>query len=393
MKNINYLKNNTKIPEIGIGVLGYGLMGKAHSNGFLQMPYVYWPPPAIPKLKYICGIPEKALIEEARRFGYSNYSTDWKDLINDSNIQIFINAAPNFLHAEPCIKAAKKGIHIVCEKPLARNAIEAKEMLKEVKKSKVKHICNFNYRTIPAISFAKQLVEDGKIGKVFSFRANLLTDGLIDPRTPATWRQSIDKAGSGIIGDVSAHAIDLARWFCGEVDSVTAINNCFINKRTHPKNESKTIKIDTDDISTAILEFKTGTIAHIISSGLCLGRKFSFCIEVSGEFGNIYWDFDQFNYLSVCLKERKSSKANGFEKIKVTEVNHPYYQHWYDFCVTLGINYSSTFVNTAYKVVDSIINGTELSPMIATFYDGYKVSLICDAIIKSSKSSKKIKIK
>ncbi|MCE5330098.1 Gfo/Idh/MocA family oxidoreductase, partial [bacterium] len=208
-----------KIPEIGIGMIGHAFMGKYHSNGWIQMPYIFWPPAAIPKLVKICGIPESEVAEAARRFGYMEYTTDWKDIINDDRIKIVDNGTPNDLHLEPSIEAAKAGKHIICEKPLARNAAEAKLMRDAVKKYKVKNVCDFNYRMVPAIVLAKNLIMDGKLGKIYHFRAKYLQEWIMDPGFPMVWRLKKSLAGSGALGDLGAHIIDLGRFLCGEFKS------------------------------------------------------------------------------------------------------------------------------------------------------------------------------
>lgn len=388
-----YKVKNSKIKNIGIGMLGCGLIGKAHSNGFLQMPYIFWPPPAIPKLVSLCDKNESYTANEALRFGYSNYCTDWQDLINDSEIEIFVNTSPNFLHAEPCIEAAKVGKNIVCEKPLARSSEEAKKMLDAVNKSGVKHICNFNYRTIPALTLVKKLITDGKLGRILNFRANFLVDGLLDPMAPLTWRQKKECAGSGVLGDVSAHTIDLARWLVGEINFVMASNKTFIKERYISNDKKNKGKVETDDTTISILEFENRAIGYVEASGVCSGRKFFLKIEINGEKGSIYWDFEHFNSLYFYANTSKNKNIKGFQKIDIVEKNYPYYDRWFEFCVTSGINYINTFVHTAYNIVNAVINGAELSPMIATFDDGYKVAVICDSILKSAETGRKIEIK
>lgn len=388
-----YEIRNNNIGNIGIGMLGCGLIGKLHSNGFLQMPYIFWLPPAIPRLISLCDMQKDYVASEAGRFGYKKYCTDWRDLINDKEIDIFVNCAPNFLHSEPCIEAAKVGKHIICEKPLARNSDEAREMLNAVNKSGVKHICNFNYRTIPAITLMRKLITEGSIGRIFNFRANFLVDGLLDPMTPLTWRQKKDYAGSGVLGDVAAHTIDLARWLVGEIDSVTASSRTFIKERYLLNDKKSKGMVETDDTTISILEFENGAIGYLEASGVCSGRKFFLKIEINGEKGSIYWDFEQFNSLFFCSNSSDQQTIKGFQKIDVVENIYPYYDRWFEFCVTSGINYMNTFVHTAYNMVNAVTNNIELSPMIATFDDGYKVAVICDSVLKSVENGKKIKIK
>ncbi|MBM3706636.1 MAG: Gfo/Idh/MocA family oxidoreductase, partial [Actinobacteria bacterium] len=198
-------KAGKTIPEIGIGMIGQAFMGKAHSNAWKKMPYIFWPPAAIPRLVKICGIHEDALKESARRYGYDEYTTDWRNIISDDRISIVDNGTPNSLHAEPSIEAAKAGKNILCEKPLARNAKEAMEMRDAVKKAGVKNICCFNYRVVPAIVLAKNLITGGKLGRLFHFRARYLQEWIVDPDFPIIWRLRKDECGSGAIGDLGSH--------------------------------------------------------------------------------------------------------------------------------------------------------------------------------------------
>ena len=201
-------------PTIGVGMLGYSFMGKAHSNGFRKLPYMAWPPPAVPELVAICGRNETAVQAAAQRFGYAGYYTDWREMLKDDRIQLFDNGGPNHVHAEPCIAAAEAGKHILCEKPLARTGAEAKQMLDAVNKAGVKHLCAFNYRFVPAIRQARLLIERGLLGRIYHFRARYLQEWGADP-TVAQWRYHADLAGSGALGDLGAHIIDLGRFSGG----------------------------------------------------------------------------------------------------------------------------------------------------------------------------------
>lgn len=388
--NKNFIKNKkSEIPEIGIGMLGYKFMGKAHSIGYLRMPYIFWPPPAIPKLIKICGRNEHEVKEAAKRYGYLGYCTDWHKIVNDNRIAIFVNGGTNDIHAEPCIEAAKNGKHIVCEKPLAKNAVEAKKMFDAVLKAKIKHICNFNYRQVPAVALAKKLVMEGKIGKIYHFRANYLQEWATDPNLPLVWNFDKEIAGSGTVGGLS-HIVDLARWFCGEPESIIAITKTFIKERPLISDSSKKGRVTVDDAYVSALEFKNGAVGLLEGSNMCLGRKNYEAFEINGELGSICWNLEDLNYLNVYFKEEKYMDTKGFHKINVTESYHPYYIKWWPAGHTIG--WGDTFVHTAFNIINAVINDTKLEPMIATFEDGYKAAVICDAIIKSAETGKKIRI-
>jgi predicted dehydrogenase len=375
-----------KIPEIGIGMIGHAFMGKAHSNGWIQMPYIFWPPAAIPKFIKICGIPESEVAEAARRFGYMEYTTNWKDIINDNRIKIVDNVTPNNLHAEPCIEAAKAGKHVICEKPLGRNAAEAKEMRDAVKKYKVKNICDFNYRTVPAIVLAKNLIKDGKLGKIYHFRARYLQEWIMDPGFPMVWRLKKAVAGSGALGDLGAHIIDLGRFLCGEFKSVMAVNRTFINERYDEASKKKE-KVDVDDAFASVVEFENNAIGTIEASRFAAGRKNSNIIEINGEKGSIWWDLENMNNLHVYWADEKPVDTRGFHLVSVTESYHPYYDKWWPHGHIIG--WENTFVHTALNMVNAVIENKSLEPYVGTFEDGYRNAVICDAILKSAETGKK----
>ncbi len=374
------------IPEIGIGMIGHAFMGKAHSNAWKQMPYIFWPPAAIPKLVKICGLHENSLKESAKRYGYQDYTTDWKDLINDERVQIVDNLTPNYMHAEPSIEAAKAGKHIICEKPLARNAKEAKRMLDAVKKYNVKNLCCFNYRMVPALVLAKNLIADGKLGKIFHFRARYLQEWIVDPDFPMIWRLKKDLCGSGALGDLGSHIIDLARFLCGEVNSVVAMSKTFIKERDDEATGKKA-KVDVDDAIASVVEFKNGAIGTIEASRFCPGRKNYNTIEINGENGSIWWDLENMNNLWVFWKNEEPEGTRGFHCVNVTESYHPYYDKWWPHGHIIG--WENTFVHIAYNMVNAIVENKPLEPYVATFEDGYRNAVICDAIIEAAGTGKK----
>jgi len=379
-----------EITKLGVGMLGYSFMGKMYSNGFKKMPYIFWPPPAEPKLIRLCGRSENNVKEAARRYGYSDYSTNWKDIIEDDRIDIFVNGAPNNIHLEPCIEAAKSGKHIICEKPLAMNSKDAKKMLDAVKNTGIKHICNFNYRMLPALTLAKKLIMDGKIGKIYHFRARYLQEWITDPAFPMSWRLSKKTAGSGTVGDLGSHVSDLARWLCGEPKSVVAQTKTFIDKRPFMEDPNKIAEVDVDDAFSSIIEFENGAIGVLEASRFCLGNKNHLELEINGELGSIKFSVEDMNRLQVYYDNDTQEETKGFHDVLVTEMYHPYYDKWWPHGHIIG--WDSTFVHTIYNMVNAIINNTELEPMVGTFEDGYKTSVICDAILESAKDNKKVYI-
>ncbi len=382
--------NSSNIPEIGIGMLGYAFMGKAHTNGFKKMPYIFWPPPALPKLVNICGRTEEKVAEEALRYGYEKYCTDWHELIEDEDVDLFVNIGSNNIHHKPCIEAAKRKKHLLCEKPLATTASKAKEMLDAAKKAGIKHMCNFNYRMVPALILAKNLISDGRLGRIFHFRARYLQEWIIDKDFPLVWRMKKEISGSGAVGDLGSHIIDLARWLCGEPASIYAITKTFIEERPLEDNPDKKGKVDVDDAFAAVIKFGNGAIGTLEASRLCSGRKNYQIVEVNGELGSIYFDLENLNYLHIYFKDEPLKETAGFHAVNVTEQFHPYLNRWWPSGHIIG--WENTFVHSAYNIINSIINNKPLEPMIATFEDGYKNAVISDALLKSAETGKSEKI-
>jgi predicted dehydrogenase len=225
-------KATGEVPEIGIGMLGYAFMGKAHSHAVLTSPHMMYPPPAIPRLVGIAGRHAEAVQEAARRYGYEHAYTDWREMLANDEVQLFDNGGPNDAHAEPCIAAAQAGKHVLCEKPLGRTAEESKTMLEAVQKAGVKHMVAFNYRFVPAIRQIRKLIDSGALGQIYHFRATYLQEWIMPHyNTPLIWRLQKNQAGSGALGDLGAHIIDLARYLVGEVKSVSAMTKTFIPER------------------------------------------------------------------------------------------------------------------------------------------------------------------
>lgn len=378
-----------EIPEVGIGMLGYAFMGKAHSNAYKKIPYICWPPVAMPKLVAIAGRNEAAVSEAARRYGFEGYYTDWREMIKDERIKIFDNTGPNNMHMEPCIEAAKAGKHVVCEKPLARNADEARRMLEAVKAAGVKHMVAFNYRFVPAVRLAKKLIEDGVIGEIYHYRAQYLQEWIMDPNFPMVWRLSKEVAGSGALGDLGAHIIDLARFLVGEPKAVMAKTVTFIKERPSAEDPSKKVAVDVDDAFEAVVEFENGAVGTLEASRFCAGRKNHEVFEINGSKGSIAFDLEDLNRLKVYLKGDNPDVA-GFHDVLVSESYHPFWEWWWPHGHIIG--WEHTFVHELYHFIDCVVNGKDVGPYAATFEDGYRCAVICDAIIRSSEEGRRIEI-
>ena len=377
----NVSDSEGEIPELGIGMIGYAFMGKAHSNGYKTIPSMMYPPPAIPVLKAVAGRNREAVAAAARRFGFERFTTDWRDLISDPDIQVLDNGAPNNLHLEPTIAAVEAGKHVICEKPLGRTAAESKQMWAAAEKARVKHMAAFNYRFVPAIILARKLVKDGTIGEVFHFNARYAQEWIIDPNFPLLWRLDKNQAGSGTLGDLGAHTIDLARFLIGDINAVNGRLKTFIKERPLADNPSKRGMVTVDDAYTALLEFDNGAIGSVEATRFGNGRKNANSFEINGSKGSIAYNLESFNELEVYVADSEPQDANGFRRVLVSETFHPYWENWWPQGHMIG--WEHTFVHELHHFLDCIANNKDVSPMGATFEDGYKCDVILSAIVES----------
>lgn len=349
-----------------------------------------YPPPAIPKLVKICGRNETAVSEASKRYGYASYSTDWHDLLTDNSIQVFDNCGPNYLHSEPCIMAAEAGKHIFCEKPLALTAEKASSMLNAAEKAKVKHMVSFNYRFVPAIRQAYELITSGKLGKIYHFRAVYLQEWAMPHyHTPFTWRMDKDLAGTGALGDMGSHLIDLAHFLVGKISAVSAITKTFIPERSLSLEETFK-KVTVDDAFLTILEFENGAIGTMEATRLSAGRKNHQMIEINCEKGSIQFNLERLNELKVFWVDEEPKETQGFHDVLVTEPYHPWWQHWWPHGHIIGWEHS--FVHEMAHLLDCIVNDLDIAPYGATFKDGYDAAIVSDAILRSAEERKLIDV-
>ena len=378
-------------PVIGVGMLGYDFMGKAHTNAFKKIPYMMYPPPAVPRLVAICGRTEEAVAEAARRYGYEGYYTDWRKMLENDAVQLFDDGAPNNVHAEPSIMAAQAGKHVLCEKPLARNAEEAKKMLEAVQKAGVKHMTAFNYRFVPAVRQIRELIDSGKLGQIYHFRAVYLQEWIMPHyNEKRIWRLNKEVAGSGALGDLGAHIIDLAHYLVGGIKSVSAFTKTFIDERPLPDG-SGTGKVDVDDAFVAAIEFENGAIGTLESTRFAGGRKNYNCFEINAEKGSIRFNLERMNELEVFWVDEQPKETRGFHDVLITEGHHPWWDYWWPQGHIIG--WEHTFVHEITHLLDCIVNDKEVGPHGATFEDGYRAAVICDALLESAASKKQVDIK
>lgn len=377
------------IPEVGVGILGHAFMGKAHSNAYKQMPYIIWPPPAIPKMISICGRNEEAVKEAATRYGWEEWTTDWHEQVQDPRIQLFDNSAANYLHDEPCIAAARAGKHVLCEKPMAISAPRAKAMRDAAREAGIVHVLNHNYRMVPAVRLARQLIEAGELGEIYHFRGRYIQEALVDPSLPWTWRSQKEKTGYGVLSDLGTHIIDLARFLVGEPKRLSAMWTTFVKERREPTT-GEMRPHETDDAFNVIWEYENGALGNIEGSKFCLGRKNMNTFEINGSRGSLWFNLEQLNELWFYKQDSDPRVANGFRNVLVTDKYHPFIEHWWPEGHILG--WENTFIHSVYLTMTAIVRGEPLDPYVANFEDGYRNAVICDAIAEAAESGKRVDV-
>jgi predicted dehydrogenase len=384
-------KRVERVPEIGVGMLGYAFMGKAHSQAYIDLPIFFYPPPAKPGLVAICGRSEELVSEAAKRYGFKRYYTDWKRLIKDEEVEVFDNCASNNMHAEPCIAAAEAGKHVFCEKPLALNAKEARKMWEAVERAKVKHMVGYNYRFVPAVRLARKLIEEGYLGRIYHFRARYLQEWIMDPNFPLIWKLRKETAGSGPLGDLGSHIIDLGRFLIGEVKSVSSIKTTFIKERPLPDQPEKKGKVTVEDAFEAVVEFENGAVGTLEATRFAGGRKNFNNFEINGEKASIEFNLERLNELKVYNIDEPNKDITGWHDILVTESYHPFIEYYWPHGHIIG--WEHTFINEVFHLFDAIVNDKKIGPYAATFEDGYKCNVVMDAIAESAEKGKRITIK
>lgn len=363
---------------VGVGLIGHGFMGRAHSLAWRNIT-LFTDSPLTPVLKAVAGRSEDALRGFAARFGFERYYTDYRLMIKDPGIDIIDNVTPNYMHAEPTIEAMEAGKHVIVEKPMAMNSREAYEMVRVAERTGVINMVAHNYRFVPAIVLARQLIGSGSLGRIYHFRALYLQQSLANPEAPMTWRLRREYAGYGTIADLGSHVIDLARYLIGEVVSVNGtlytFNRFRVNQATGVREE-----VNVDEGFTAMLRFENGAVGLIEASKLATGHYNSLIIEVNGSEGSIRFDLERINELEVHLA--KDGELSGFRRILVTQRTHPYLRFWWPPGHVLG--WEHTFTHEIYHFLTRLAEGKDVAPEAANFRDGLRVMRIIEAIAESS---------
>ena len=368
--------------KLNIGLIGYGFMGRAHSNAYQKVTH-FFDVPFTPSLKVICGLEADKAAAFAEQWGYDSHTTDWHKVIEDENIDLVDICVPNNVHAEIAIAAAKAGKMILCEKPLALNVAQAEEMVAAVEDAGIANLVSFNYRRVPAVTLAKQLIGEGRLGKIFHYRANFLQDWTISTDVPqggdATWRLDVKAAGSGVTGDLLAHCIDTAMWHNGPITDVCAMTETFVKERMHVET-GKVESVGIDDACTFLCHFGNSSLGNFESTRYARGHKALYTFEINGEHASIAWDLHDLHRLSY-FDHGDDSIVRGWRNVHVTDGDMPYMDKWW--VPGLQIGYEHTFVHQIADFMDDVAAGKAASP---GFREALETQKVCEAVLESAKS-------
>ena len=368
--------------HLRIGMIGYGFMGRAHSNGYNRVKD-FFDLEYLPKLQAVAARDADKAQAFADRWGYSRVETDWRKLVAADDIDAIDICTPNNLHAEIAIEAAKHGKAILCEKPISMDTAEGERMCEAVEKAGVPNTVWYNYRRIPAVTFAKQLIDSGRLGRVFHYRAEFLQDWTINADLPqggaALWRLDAKAAGSGVTGDLLAHCIDTAIWLNGTVQDVTAMTETFVKERTHQLTGKKE-PVEIDDACSFLCHFKNGSLGLFESTRYARGHKALYTFEINGENMSLKWDLHDLHRLQV-FDYKDAGPERGWKSVHVTDSDHPYMDKWW--VPGLAIGYEHSFV---HQVADFLAAYAKQQPCHPTFRDALETQKVCDAVLASAKS-------
>jgi predicted dehydrogenase len=368
--------------DLNIGMIGYGFMGRAHSNAFRTAPN-FFDLPRRPVLKAACDRDAAKTRAFADRWGYESTETDWRALIARPDINLVDICVPNDLHAEIAVATAEAGKAVITEKPLARTAAEGEAMVAAVEKAGVPNLVCYNYRRIPAVSLVKQIVDSGRLGRIYHYRAKFLQDWTISPDVPqggpGTWRLDVEAAGSGVTGDLLAHCLDTALWINGSIASVTAMTETFVKERTHAVT-GKVQPVGIDDAAAVLARFANGSLGTFESTRYARGHKAAYTLEINGEHGSLAWGLHDMNRLA-WFDHRTEGALRGWTSILVTDGDHPYLGKWWVPGLIIGFEHS--FVHTMADFITAMDSDTPAGP---TVRDALETNRLCDAIIASGKS-------
>jgi predicted dehydrogenase len=384
--------------EVNVGLIGYSFMGKVHSHAFKDMSFFFPEAAAYPVMKAICGRNEANVSDAAKTFGWQGYETDWKTLIGRDDIHLIDVSTPGDSHAEIAIAAAEAGKHVFCEKPLANNLAEARAMADAVRNAGVKSMVAYNYRRVPAVALAKKLIEEGRIGDIYHWRAVYLQDWIMDPNFPLVWRLQKEKAGSGPHGDLNAHIIDLARYLVGDISEVSGMQETFIKERpiveeidaalgASTGGSSQMGQVTVDDTTLFLARFENGAVGTFEATRFAGGRRNGNRFEINGSKGSIAFNLEKMNELQYYNREDEDH-IQGFREIIVNEGVHPYMDHWWPPGHIIG--WEHTFIHEVYDLMQAI--GGADDNLHPDFDEGVKDQAVLEAVSISAENKSWIKV-
>jgi predicted dehydrogenase len=384
--------------EVNVGLIGYSFMGKVHSHAFKDMSFFFPETAAYPVMKAICGRNEANVSDAAKTFGWQSYETDWKTLIGRDDIHLVDVSTPGDSHAEIAIAAAEAGKHVFCEKPLANNLAEARAMADAVRNAGVKSMVAYNYRRVPAVALAKKLIEEGRIGDIYHWRAVYLQDWIMDPDFPLVWRLQKEKAGSGPHGDLNAHIIDLARYLVGDISEVSGMQETFIKERPIAEEidaalgastggSSQMGQVTVDDTTLFLARFENGAVGTFEATRFAGGRRNGNRFEINGSKGSIAFNLEKMNELQYYNREDEDH-IQGFREIIVNEGVHPYMDHWWPPGHIIG--WEHTFIHEVYDLMQAI--GGADDNLHPDFDEGVKDQAVLEAVSISAENKSWIKV-
>ncbi len=367
---------------LNIGMIGYGFMGRAHSNAYKQVGQ-FFPSNHEVVLKAACARNAEQIKKFAEQWGYESTETDWRKLVERSDIDVIDICTPNNMHKEIALAAAANKKAILCEKPLAMNTAEGREMVAAVEKAGVPNMVWYNYRRIPAVTLAKKLIDEGKLGRIFHYRAKFLQDWTISSELPqggeGLWRLDVAVAGSGVTGDLLAHCIDTAMWLNGPIAEVTAMTETFVKERKHNVT-GRVEPVGIDDASAFLCRFQNGSLATFEATRYARGHKALYTLEINGEHGSAFWDLHDLHRVQV-FDHRDEGQLRGWKNVHVTDGDHPYMKRWW--VPGLQIGYEHTFTHQFADFLEALGNDAAAEP---TFRGALATDLVTDAVLRSANS-------
>jgi predicted dehydrogenase len=376
-------------------MIGYKFMGKAHSHAYRDLP-MFFPNAAKPVMKLICGRDVAGVSQAAQQFGWEEYTTDWRQLVQRDDIDLVDINAPSDAHKEIAIAAAQAGKHVFCEKPLALSLADSREMLQAVEQAGVKHMVGFNYRFAPAVQLARKLISEGRLGRIYHFRAWFLQDWIIDPEFPLVWRLQKDIAGSGSHGDLGAHLIDLAHFLIGDMDEVIGMSDTYIKERplsasmtglsAQSSKDAPKGKVTVDDATLFLTRFQNGALGSFEATRFAAGHRCTNSFEINGSKGSVKFDFERMNELQVYFTDDPAD-VQGFRRVLATDPAHAYSEAWWPPGHTIG--YEHTFIHEVVELMQAI--GEDRAP-IPSFVDGVKCQQVLEAVEQSIEERRWVRI-